>query len=547
MGTKPCGSGIADKNVGEGIDVNAIVIGAGFAGLYMLHQLRCLGLSALVLERADGVGGTWYWNRYPGARCDVESLQYSYQFSEELQQEWVWTERYAAQPELLDYANHVAERFDLTRDIRFNTTVVSASFNEEAACWTLRTDDGDLFVARYCIMATGCLSVVNQPKVEGLQHFRGDVLHTGDWPHHEVSFAGKRVGIIGTGSSAIQSIPIIAESADHLTVFQRTPNYAVPARNTPLALDVQAAVKADYPALRARAKTTRNGIDFPVPTTSALTVSAVEREAVYESRWALGGLSFTTAFNDLLVDKRANDTLADFVRRKIRSIVNDPKTAEVLSPDSIIGCKRLCVDTGYYQTFNRANVTLVDISEQPIEAIVADGIKVGGEHHRLDMLILATGFDAMTGALNRLVIRGRGGQTLSAKWRDGPKTYLGLAIAGFPNLFTITGPGSPSVLTNMLPTIEQHVDWIADCLAYIERNGIREIEAHEEAEAAWVDHVNEIAGGLLYPMCNSWYLGANIAGKPRVFMPYPGFPPYVEKCNDVASCGYKGFLLTPFP
>ena len=528
----------------EGSSGDALIVGAGFAGLYMLHRLRGLGLSALVLERGRGVGGTWYWNRYPGARCDVESLQYSYQFSDELQQEWDWTERYAAQPELLRYADHVAERFDLKRDIRFERTVTSARFDEDTNRWTLETETGERFSARFCIMATGCLSVVNRPEVEGLSSFRGDLLHTGDWPLEEVDFEGKRVGVIGTGSSAIQSIPIIAETAGHLTVFQRTPNYAVPAWNAPLDPDVQKAVKADYATLRARARTTRNGIDFPIPTTSALNVSDEEREAVYESRWALGGLSFMTAFNDLLIDKRANDTAADFIRRKIRAIVDDPKTAETLSPRSIVGCKRLCVDTGYYQTFNRANVALVDINQTPIDTVVVDGIKVGGEHHRLDMIVLATGFDAMTGALKRIDIRGRGGLRLSDKWMDGPKTYLGLAVAGFPNLFTITGPGSPSVLTNMLPTIEQHVDWIADCLAHLEESGARTIDATDEAEASWVDHVNEVAGGLLYPQCNSWYLGANIEGKPRVFMPYPGFPTYVEKCNRVAANGYEGFVLT---
>ncbi|MEM8952188.1 MAG: NAD(P)/FAD-dependent oxidoreductase, partial [Pseudomonadota bacterium] len=422
--------------------------------------------------------------------------------------------------------------------------VKSVRFDEETNHWTSETETGERFIARFCIMATGCLSAINHPKIKGLASFGGDVLHTGDWPHEYVSFEGKHVGVIGTGSSAIQSIPIIAETAEHLTVFQRTPNYVVPAWNAPLDPKVQNAVKADYAALRARAKTTRNGIDFPIPTSSALNVSDEEREAVYESRWALGGLSFMTAFNDLLIDKRANDTAAHFIRRKIRSIVDDPKTAERLSPRSIVGCKRLCVDTGYFQTFNRTNVSLVDISEQPIEMIVADGVKVGGEHHRLDMLILATGFDAMTGALKRIDIRGRGGLRLSDKWMDGPKTYLGLAVAAFPNLFTITGPGSPSVLTNMLPTIEQHVDWIADCLAYLEESGTQAIEATDEAETAWVDHVSEVAGGLLYPQCNSWYLGANIEGKPRVFLPYPGFPAYVKKCNRVAANGYEGFVLT---
>ena len=535
--------GTAKTSSGGEVETDALIVGAGFAGLYMLHRLRGLGLSCLVVERADDVGGTCYWNRYPGARCDVESLQYSYQFSEELQQDWVWTERYAAQPELLRYAQHVAERFDLVRDIRFERSVTAARFDEAAGRWRLSTGDSERFQARFCIMATGCLSVVNRPSIEGIERFQGDVLHTGDWPHGNLSFKGKRVGIVGTGSSAIQSIPIIAETADHLTVFQRTSNYAVPAHNRPLDPDVQAAVKADYPALRARAKRTRNGIDFPIPTTSALAVSDAEREAIYESRWAMGGLSFMTAFTDLLVAKRANDTLAAFIRKKIRAIVEDPNIADALSPDSIVGCKRLCVDTGYYRTFNRANVTLVDLGRTPIESVVEDGVKTDERTHRLDMLILATGFDAMTGALDRIDISGRKGQTLSTKWADGPKTYLGLAIAGFPNLFTITGPGSPSVLTNMLPTIEQHVDWIADCIAYLWDNNITEIEASAAAEMAWVEHVGEVAEGTLYPQCNSWYLGANVPGKPRVFMPYPGFPNYVETCELVAAGGYEGFVL----
>ncbi|MGI9509972.1 MAG: flavin-containing monooxygenase [Geminicoccaceae bacterium] len=543
MQSKPRHDRWSKASPGGEAAVDALIVGAGFAGLYMLHRLRALGLSCLVLERGDGVGGTWYWNRYPGARCDVESLQYSYQFSEDLQRDWDWTERYAGQPELLRYARHVAERFDLARDIRFELSVISATFDEATSQWLLTTAEGERFRSRFCIMATGCLSVVNRPRIEGLERFRGEVLHTGDWPHGDVSFEKKHVGIIGTGSSAIQSIPIIAETADHLTVFQRTPNYAVPAHNAPLDPDVQAAVKADYPTLRARAKTTRNGIDFPIPSTSALAVSDTEREAVYERRWAMGGLCFMTAFTDLLVDKRANDTLAAFIRKKIRAIVQDEKTADALSPDSIVGCKRLCVDTGYYRTFNRPNVTLIDISERPIETVAEDGVTALGKTHRLDMLILATGFDAMTGALDRIDIAGRRGQTLSEKWAEGPRTYLGLTIAGFPNLFTITGPGSPSVLTNMLPTIEQHVEWIADCIAYLQNNGIAEIEAAEAAEAAWVEHVGEVAGGTLYPQCNSWYLGANVPGKPRVFMPYPGFPPYVEKCNAVAACGYEGFVL----
>ncbi len=529
---------------GDGHPFDAVIVGAGFAGLYMLYRLRDMGLDAVILERGDGVGGTWYWNRYPGARCDVESLQYSYQFSEALQQDWVWTERYAAQPEILRYANHVADRFALRSDILFERQVAFATFNDEAGGWSVETDDGDRFFATFCIMATGCLSSINQPSLEGLGAFEGEIFHTGTWPKHEVDFRDRRVAVIGTGSSAIQSIPLIAKYTSQLYVFQRTPNYAVPAHNAPLDPAFQRAVKADYPAMRRRAKTRRNGIDFPIPTTSALEVSAEEREQVFEDRWAIGGLGFMTTFNDLLVTKEANDAAADFIRQKIKERVHDPDLAERLSPTSIVGCKRLCVDIGYFETFNRSNVSLVDISETPIDKVLPDGIKVGRNVFKVDMIVLATGFDAMTGALNKITIRGRTGQTLASKWASGPKTYLGLAIMGFPNLFTITGPGSPSVLTNMLPTIEQHVEWIAACIGYVRSHGLARIEATDEAETAWVDHVNEVVNGLLYPSCNSWYRGANVPGKPRVFMPYPGFPAYVEKCDDVVAKGYEGFLLS---
>lgn len=524
--------------------VDAVIVGAGFAGLYMLYRLREMGLEALVLERGDGVGGTWYWNRYPGARCDVESMQYSYQFSDALQQEWVWTERYAAQPEILRYANHVADRFGLWPNILFGKEVSSATFDEENSHWVVETGDGDCFLASFCIMATGCLSSANKPSIPGLETFSGEIVHTGTWPKDGVEVEGRRVAVIGTGSSAIQSIPIIARKAGQLFVLQRTANYAVPAHNGPLEESAQQAIKADYPALRARAKTKRNGIDFPIPTISALEVGEVEREKIFEERWAFGGLGFMTAFNDLLVRKEANDLAADFIRRKIEAIVDDPKTAELLSPTSIVGCKRLCVDTGYFETYNRPNVTLIDINESPIEMVLPDGIKVGDEVIEVEMIVLATGFDAMTGALNRITIRGRSGTKLALVWSAGPKTYLGLMSAGFPNLFTITGPGSPSVLTNMLPTIEQHVEWIADCIGHVRATGQSLVEPTIEAETAWVSHVNEIADGLLYPSCNSWYLGANIPGKPRVFMPYVGFPAYVKKCNEVVEKGYEGFAFT---
>ena len=523
---------------------DAVIVGTGFAGMYMLHRLRGMGFKARVYEAGTGVGGTWYWNRYPGARCDVESMQYSYQFSDELQQEWVWSERYAAQPEILRYANHVADRFDLRRDIQFSTRVHAAVFDETADCWVLEVGDDDQVTATHCIMATGCLSSANTPKFAGLDRFRGETYHTGHWPHEGVDFSGKRVGIIGTGSSAIQSIPMIARQAAHLYVFQRTPNYMIPAHNGPLDPTYQAAIKADYAGMCARAKQTYPGLDFKFNMGSALTATEEERHAEFERRWAEGGLPFLGVFGDLLYNQAANDLAAEFVRGKIREIVHDSEVAELLSPSNVFGCKRLCVDTGYWETYNRPNVTLIDVSGEPIEAITPVGISARGQEYAVDAIVFATGFDAMTGALLRIDIRGTGGQTLSEKWREGPKTYLGLGIAGFPNLFTITGPGSPSVLTNMLPSIEQHVEWVADCIAYLRDNGRSRIEAWSEAEENWVAHVREVAGGSLRSTCSSWYIGANVPGKPRVFMPYiGGYPAYVEKCEAVASNGYEGFTL----
>ena len=524
--------------------LDAVIVGAGFAGMYMLHRLRGMGFKARVYEAGSGVGGTWYWNRCPGARCDVESMQYSYQFSEELQQEWVWSERYAAQPEILRYANHVADRFDLRRDIQFNTRVHSAVFDETADRWVLDVGPGDQVTSTHCIMATGCLSSANTPKFAGLDRFRGETYHTGHWPHEGVDFSGKRVGIIGTGSSAIQSIPIIARQAAHLYVFQRTPNYMIPAHNGPLDPAYQAAIKADYAGMRTRAKQTYPGLDFKFNMGSALDATEEERRAEFERRWAEGGLPFLGVFGDLLYNQAANDLAAEFVRGKIREIVHNPEVAELLSPTNVFGCKRLCVDTGYWATYNRPNVTLIDVSGEPIEAITPAGISARGQEYAVDAIVLATGFDAMTGALLRIDIRGTGGQMLSEKWREGPKTYLGLGIAGFPNLFAITGPGSPSVLTNMLPSIEQHVEWVADCIAYLRDNRCSRIEARSEAEENWVAHVREVAGGSLRSTCSSWYIGVNVPGKPRVFMPYiGGFPAYVEKCEAVAASGYEGFML----
>ncbi len=528
----------------RGADVDVIVVGAGFAGLYMLHRLRGIRFSVRVLEAGSGVGGTWYWNRYPGARCDVESVEYSYQFSPELQQEWNWSERYAAQPELLRYADHVADRFDLRRDIQFDTRVAGATFDEAANRWTVESEEGARITASYCVMATGCLSVPNQPNFKGTSMFAGRTYHTGTWPHESVDFTGQRVGIIGTGSSAVQSIPLIAEQAEHLYVFQRTPSFVVPARNAPLSEREREAVKSEYPALRALAKTRRNGLFCATTEMSALAVGDDERERAFRERWDRGGLCYTGTFNDLLIDKRSNEAAADFLRARICEVVSDPDTAEALCPRTVVGGKRLCIDIGYCETFNRKNVTLIDLNKAPLDKITRDGLTAGGNPYALDAIVFAIGFDAMTGALTRIDIRGRTGESLAEKWAEGPRTYLGLGVTGFPNLFIITGPGSPSVLTNMLPTIEQHVEWIADCIGYMRERNFRRIEATPDAETAWVARVNEIADGTLFPTANSWYLGANVPGKPRVFMPYIGFPPYVEKCNAVAASGYEGFALS---
>src|ERR1700704_4249836 len=526
---------------------DVVVVGAGFAGMYMLHRLRGLGLSVRVCEQGGDVGGTWYWNRYPGARCDVESMQYSYSFSDELQQEWDWSERYAPQPEILKYANHVADRFKLRSDIALNTRVDRAAFDASANSWSVTTSDGNTVTAKYVVLATGCLSNARVPDIKGLSGFKGKVYHTGHWPHEPVDFTGQRVAVIGTGSSAIQSVPVIAEQASHLTVFQRTANFSIPARNAALAPEEREAFRAKYPEIRRFAREeARNGIYTEMPDRGALDDGDNERRAKYESRWNYGGLTFMAAYNNLALDRAANDTAADFVREKIAEIVRDPQTAKLLQPNNHpIGSKRICIDTDYFATFNRPNVTLVDIRSNPIEEILPNAVRTGGKDYEVDALVLATGFDAMTGSVARIDIRGRNGQTLNQKWAEGPKTYLGLMSAGFPNLFIITGPGSPSVLSNMMVSIEQHVDWITDCIAYMRDRGFEAMEANRNAEDSWVAHVNEVAHTTLYPQANSWYMGANIPGKPQIFMPYiGGVGVYRQICNDVAAKGYEGFAMT---
>ena len=526
--------------------LDVLIVGAGLGGLYALHKLRGMGLATLALEAAPSVGGTWWANRYPGARVDIQSLEYSYSFSEELQQDWHWTERYAAQPELLRYANHVADRFDLRRDLRLNTRITAAHFDEAARCWRVSSAEGERWTARFVLLATGPLSSPNLPAFDGIARFAGQVLHTAAWPHSPPELRGRDVAVIGTGSSGVQLIPILAEQVRSLTVFQRTAAYVVPAHNGPLDPAREARIKADYAGFRARNRKVYSGFGCeltPRPS-SALDATAEERAAAFEERWQIGGLGLLSTFRDLLTSAAANELAAEFVRGKIRQIVRDPDTADRLCPRHPIGCKRLCVGTGYYEAFNRPNVTLVDVNAQPITAITPAGLVAGGREHRFDTLVLATGFDAFTGPVTRIDLRGRGGLHIRDKWRGGPLNYLGLAVAGFPNLFHVAGPGSPSAFTNFFVMVEHHVDWIADCIAWLDARGRATIEASADAEARWVAFVNATAQNTIYLGCRSWYIGANIPGKPHVFMPLAGgFPAYARRCAEVASSGYDGFVV----
>lgn len=529
------------------IEVDAVVVGAGFAGVYALYRLRRLGLSVQVLESGDDIGGTWYHNRYPGARCDIESLDYSYSFDEELQQEWSWSERYASQPELHRYIRHVADRHELWPHIRLNSRVAGMQFDEASSRWTVRTDDGVVATARFCILATGVLSIAQLPQVDGLDSFQGDWFHTGDWPHEGVDVSGKRIGVIGTGSSGTQVIPILAEQAAHLTVFQRTANFCMPAQNHPMIAEVERQWKAEYPERRAKARVSGFGHNQLSNPKKAMEVSAEERRREFELRWQLGGLYMMRAFSDILVDPVANEECAEFVRGKIREIVEDPEVAEILSPRGFhFGTKRLCSGTGYYETFNRDDVTLVDVKRAPIQKITPDGLATTEAHYDLDVIIFATGFDAMTGSMLKIDIRGRGGRSLRDKWAHGPRSYLGVAPAGFPNLFIVAGPGSPSVFSNMVNSIEQHVEWISDLIRYADERHARRVEATPEAEQAWIEHVNDVAERTLYPRSpNSWFFGANTPGKPRVFMPYVGgVGNYRQKADEIAAHQYEGFRIT---
>lgn len=539
MTAQPAPSGTADKSA----TVDVVVVGAGFAGLYALHRLRRQGLSVRVFEAAAGVGGVWYWNRYPGARCDVESVDYSYSFDSALEQEWDWTEKYATQPEILAYLNHVADRFDLRRDISFETRVTDMVLDEKTLRWEVRTDCGDVVSARFCILAVGPLSNANIPAIDGLDSFAGEIYHTAHWPHEGVDFTGKRVGVIGTGSSGIQAIPYIAKEAAQLHVFQRTPNYSVPAGNIPLDDETRAAQKAGYAERRRLSMLSGGGSPHQPHPKSALDVSAEELQQTYERRWELGGVLFSKAFPDQLVTIEANDTARLFWEQKVRAVIEDPAVADVLIPkDHPIGAKRICTDDNYFQTFNRDNVSLVNLRATPIERIDASGLDTTEAHYDLDALVLATGFDAMTGSVQKLNVVGRGGRTLNEAWAEGPATYLGLGVPGFPNLFNIAGPGAPSVLANMVLHSELHLNWVADAIAFLDAQSAPAIEAREDAAAEWVAECTRRAAGTLMPQANSWYLGANIPGKPRVFMPFVGgFGVYGEIIAEIAAAGYKGF------
>ncbi len=522
-------------------ELDVIIVGAGFSGLYMLYKMRKMNLKALIIERASDAGGTWFWNRYPGARCDIESIEYSYSFSDELQQEWNWSNRYSDQSEILDYINYVVKKFNLKENIVFNTSVKSATFDENIKNWIVETDSKS-YSSKFCVMATGTLSSIKQPNFDGLENFKGDWYVTGEWPHEKLDFTSKKVAIIGTGSSAVQSIPVIAEEAKNLTVFQRSPNYTIPANNRPLTEKELSNAKSSYDQIREKAKYTRAGIGYnQFEERKLLDLSSEEIKKELNNRWKMGGQEiFTAGFTDVGVDVEANKIVADFVKSKIKEIVKDPNVAELLSPEDAIGCKRLCADTNYFETYNRENVELIDLNSNPINSITENGILTKNKEFKFDTIIFATGFDAMTGALQAIDITGKNGKKLKQVWKDGPKSFLGLLINGFPNLFTVTGPGSPSVLTNMMVAIEQHVEWISDCINFLSKSNLNEVEADELFQIEWMDHIEEVAKNTLRYTCNSWYVGANVPGKKRVFMPYAGgFGKYREKCDEIAENNYS--------
>lgn len=526
--------------------VDAVVIGAGFSGIYMVYRLREAGFTVRGFETGSGVGGTWYWNRYPGARCDSEAMYYSYAFLKDVEQEWPLKDRYPRQPQNLRYLEHVADRLDVHKDFTFNTKVTGIVYDETTHLWTVRVENGESRRCHYVITAVGCLSAANVPQIDGAETFEGLKFHTASWPHSPVDFTGKRVGIIGTGATGIQAIPVIAQQADHLTVFQRTAQFTIPAGDGPLSEEFVRMWKANYEEWRRRGRLSAGGYPYPATDRTAFELTPQQRREALEDAWSQGGFfPLLGTFVDLLTDELANETAAEFVRTKIDEIVHDPVTAEILKPRGFpFAAKRIPLDTDYYETFNRANVTLVDLKQTPIERIIATGVMTTNESYDLDILIFATGFDALTRPLLALEVQGRAGRRLADAWGEGPVTYLGLQVPGFPNLFTITGPGSPSVLTNMPVSIEQHVEWIGDCIEWLKEHGVDEIEASEEAANEWTSHVQEVANTTLYPKAASWYMGANIPGKPRLFLPYVGgLDVYRSRCDEVAERGYEGFNL----
>lgn len=532
--------------------LDAVVVGAGFAGLYMQYVLREAGFASVVFEAGEDIGGTWYWNRYPGSRCDIESLDYSYKFSDDIQREWQWSERYAAQEEILRYIHFVADHLDLRRHVHLETRITAARYDEASNLWTVRTGVGDVVQARFVIMAVGNLSATNVPAIPGRESFMGEQYHTGHWPKEPVSFEGKRVAVIGTGSSGIQAIPEIAREAAQLTVFQRTANFCLPAMNRPLAESELASYRDQFAQMREISRMSVYGTPYAEDLLlhrSALADDPEKRDRIYQERWVLGGGGLVRSYNDLLIDPEANDTAAEFVRAKICEVVKDPKTAAALSPsDHYIGTKRICLGTNYYETYNQPHVSLVDLKSEPIEGIVESGIRTSKAAYEFDMLVFATGFDAMTGAILKVDFEGKGGRNLSEKWAAGPRAYLGLMTNGFPNLFMMTGPGSPAVIGNVMVSIEQHGDLIAQCLTHMRDQGFDRIEAALDAEDAWVEHVSALAARTLFPCANSWFLGANIPGKPRVFIPYvSGVGPYRRECDEVIAAGYRGFELSTAP
>jgi cation diffusion facilitator CzcD-associated flavoprotein CzcO len=539
------GPDVPEPDVAE---LDVAVVGAGFAGLYAVHRLRSAGLRVRAFERGGGVGGTWYWNRYPGARCDVESLFYCYTFSDELYREWRWTERYPAQPEILAYLEHVADRFDLRRDIELDTAVTSVEFDDTEGRWTVGTEHGDRHRARFVVMATGCLSSAHDPRFPGQDGFAGQVLSTSSWPAGGVDLRGRRVAQVGTGSSGIQVGSRIAAEVGHLYVLQRTPNYSIPAWNAPLPTATAALARDGLATIRELTRASPLNLPFTPRRVSALDEEPATLRANLEAAWATGGVLMSTVYPEVLRDERVNAIVGDFVAEKTRARVHDPAVAERLVPKGYpFAAKRLCVDTGYFEIFNRDNVTLVDLTETPIERVRPEGVQLaGGTVLEVDTLLLATGFDAMTGSLLRAGLTGRAGLRLRDAWAGGPRTYLGLAVPGFPNLFTVAGPGSPAVLSNMVPSIELHVDWIADAIAATDAAGARTIEATPEAAGEWTGLVDEISRNTLYPRAGSWYTGANIPGKRKGFLLFAGGTvDYRRRLEAVAAESYRGFTLTP--